>query len=172
MLILEEAIRSDDWVQGFGNNTSPRLNKLIELYGLFQAVFEKFSNFTQILTESNINNEVFEDRQLSTIRNDLVHFFIDLDKFLVKTDYCDSCATIKEVKTVSFKDTHDHPYSINQCKECFESEWVINWDIYLEGLMILKQERWKSLDLEEIGKTRCCYCPNIAVTYKNGLALC
>jgi len=91
---------------------------------------------------------------------------------LVKTDYCNNCATIKEVKTVSFKDTHDHPYSINQCKECFESEWAINWDIYLEGLMILKQERWKSLDLEEIGKTRCCYCPNIAVTYKNGLALC
>ena len=172
MLILEKALRSDDWVQAFGNNTNPRLNKIVELYDLLQTVFGEFSNFTRILTESNINNELFENRQLSTIRNDLVHFCIELDKLLVKTDYCNSCATVKEIKTVSFKDTHDQLYTIKQCKECFESEWKISWDIYLEGLMILKQERWKSLDSEEIGKTRCCYCPNIAVTYKNGLALC
>lgn len=170
MLILEEALRSDGWVQAFGNSANPRLNKIVELYDLVQTVFGKFSSFTRILAESNIHNKVFEDRQLSTIRNDLVYFCIELDKVLVKTDYCDSCATTKEVKTISFKDTHDQLYTIKQCKECFESEWKISWEIYLEGLMILRQERWRSL--EEVGKTRCCYCPNLAVTYKNGLTLC
>lgn len=68
---MEEAIRSDGLVQGFGNNTSPRLNKIIELSNLFQGIFEKFSNFARILSESSINNSVFEDRQLSTIRDDL-----------------------------------------------------------------------------------------------------
>ena len=113
MLILEEAIRSGDWVQGFGNIANPRLGKIVELYDLFQDIFEKFSNFSRILSKSNIHNEMFEDRQLSTIRNGLVHYCIELDKLLIKIDYCDSCATIKEVKTVSFKDKHDHLYTIN-----------------------------------------------------------
>ena len=170
---MEEAIRSDGWDQGFGNNISPRLNKIIGLSNLFQDIFNKFSNFTRILCDSNINNNVFEDRQLSTIRNDLVHFCIKLDKLLVKTKYCDSCATIKEVKTVSFKEgLSERFYTINQCKECFELEWAISWNTYLEGLMVLKQNRWKSLNLDEKEKTRCCYCPNLAVTYKNGLSLC
>ncbi len=169
---MEEAIRSDDWVQGFGNNTNPRLNKINELYNLFQDIFEKFSNFTRILSESNINNKVFEDRQLSTIRDDLVHFCIELDKMSAKSDYCESCASIKKIKTVSFKDRCDNLYTINQCKKCFELEWNISWEIYIAGLMILKQERWRSLQSEEIGKTRCCYCPNFAVIYKNGLSLC
>jgi len=70
MLILEEVIRSDDLVQGFGSNINPRLIKDIELYDLVRNAFEKFSSFTRILKGSNINNKLFEDRQLSTIRSD------------------------------------------------------------------------------------------------------
>lgn len=122
--------------------------------------------------DQEVKVEEILEQEVEISTTSISQFCIELDKLLVKTDYCDSCATIKEIKTVSFKNTHEQLYTINQCKKCFISEWKIDWDTYLQGLMILKQERWEFVAENEKGKLRCCYCPNFAVTYKNGLSLC
>lgn len=103
------------------------------LSGLESYLSEFLSNYTY-------NNQFFDNHIVSKIRIKLINLLSHVDKLHAREGDCDSCATFTEVKTVSFKDPEGKLLTINECKECFESDWNMDWDCYIEDFIIFQQK--------------------------------
>ena len=76
---------------------------------------------------------------LSQIRTKLLNLLLHVDKLGIKVGDCDSCASLTEIKTVRFTDPEGHLFTIKECRECFQSDWNLDWESYIEDLIILHQ---------------------------------
>lgn len=114
-----------------GNSSHSNLT----LYDLDSYLSEFLSTCKYSASDQSNNNY----GMLSYIRTKLLNLLFHVNKLQIKKDWCDGCATFTEIKIVGFRDSNGQPFKINECKECFESDWKMDWDSYIEDLIILHQ---------------------------------
>lgn len=97
------------------------------------------SYLSEFLSGYKYTDHPFDNHAVSRIRTKLLNLLFHVDKLNVKVGDCDSCTAFTEIKTVSFRDQNGQLFKIRECKDCFESDWKMDWDSYIEDLIILHQ---------------------------------
>ncbi len=122
-----------------GDNSFTNAN--LTPHKFINLTLEEFNLYlSEFLQGYKLSEHFFDNNIASKIRTKLINLLFHIDKLSIKVDDCDGCGITTEIKTVSFKDLKGQLFKIRECKHCFETDWKMDWDSYIENQVILQQK--------------------------------